>query len=47
MSAVTAVLAQGTPNTSGQNAPSTQDKYAMKNERPTDPNLPSKQTGGR
>jgi hypothetical protein len=46
MFAATTVLAQGTPNTSsGQNSPgqtSTQDN-AVKNEKPTDPNLPSKQ----
>jgi hypothetical protein len=47
MFAATTVLAQGTPNTSsGQNSPgqtSTQDKNAVQNEKPTDPNLPSKQ----
>jgi hypothetical protein len=47
MFAATTVLAQTTPNTSsGQNQPgqnSTQDNNAVKNEKPTDPNLPSKQ----
>ena len=47
MFTATTVFAQGTPNTSsGQNQPgqtSTQDNNAVKNEKPTDPNLPSKQ----
>jgi hypothetical protein len=47
MFAATTVLAQTTPNTSsGQNQPgqnSTQDNNAVKNEKPTDPNLPGKQ----
>ena len=47
MFTATTVIAQGTPNTSsGQNSPgqtSTQDKNAVQNEKPTDPNLPSKQ----
>jgi hypothetical protein len=47
MFAASTVLAQTTPNTSsGQNQPgqsSTQDNNAVKNEKPTDPNLPSKQ----
>jgi hypothetical protein len=45
--AATSVMAQGTPNTSsGQNQPGQQgssDSNAVKNEKPTDPNLPSKQ----
>jgi hypothetical protein len=45
--AATTVMAQGTPNTSlGQNQPGQQgssDSNAVKNEKPTDPNLPSKQ----
>jgi hypothetical protein len=46
MIAATTVMAQGTPNTSsGQNQPgqSSSDSNAVKNEKPTDPNLPSKQ----
>jgi hypothetical protein len=42
----TTVIAQGTPNTSsGQNQPGqgSSDSNAVKNEKPTDPNLPSKQ----
>ena len=47
MFTATTVIAQGTPNTSsGQNSPgqtSTQDNNAVKNEKPTDPNLPKTQ----
>ena len=46
MFAATTVIAQSTPNTSsGQNQPGqgSSDNSAVKNEKPTDPNLPSKQ----
>jgi len=47
MFATSVVLAQGTPNTSsGRNTPgqgTTEDNNAVKNEKPTDPNLPKTQ----